>query len=323
PLMRRWSIFTWLQLVALYLSLAASACQHREPYQGSPALNPCISIVETPPQPLPSDLVVKQAIPLPVQSDTAVARSTVKEPVVQTSPPPIQLAPAQQSLTLPVSYTPKRSGLSAALDHYLDHRNDEAVAALKHYPTDDQDIALVALPLLARIDQGENWLSLNGPQKLAILESLRNLTRRLSKSSPLVLQHAALVDDLPTRFGELKLRKTTNYYAEDMVFAYAELVNLLDFANAEGLYNIRLDVSLELTGPDGKVYFSDSKPFQRGGSIGPRSDFHVAAYFNLPRQVVPGNYQLQLHVLDRDTNRSAKQTLLLQVVEGKKTRKGT
>jgi hypothetical protein len=317
--MRTWSSIPWCSALALCLSLGGVACQHREPYAGSRALNPCIKLEETAAQPLPDNLVVAQNPPQAPQS--SVIASSTKEPVIQSAPPSIQLAPTQKSVIVPVDYTPKRNGLEQALKDYLDHRNDEAVANLKHYPTDDQDIALVTLPLLARIEQGENWLSLNGPQKLAILESLRNLTRRLSKSAPLVLQHAALVEDMPVRFGELKLRKSTNYHAEDSVFVYAELLNLIDFANPEGLYNIRLDVSLELAGPDGKVYFSDSKMFKRGGSIGPRNDYHVAAWFDLPRQVVPGNYQLVMHILDRDSNRSAKQTLLLQVVEGKKTKK--
>ncbi len=237
---------------------------------------------------------------------------------METRVPLVQHQPVMPSTNImPAKYEPKRQGLLAALECYLDQRNEEAIAALKHYPTDDQDIALITMPLLARIDQGESYATMNGTQKLAILESLRSLCKRLSKSAPLVLQHVTLATDQPYRYGEVIPRQNSNFYVDEPVYVYAEIINLLDYPNGEGYYNIRLDVTLELINADGKVVWNDSKPFQKAGSIGSRNDYHVAARFALLRQLPPGNYSVSITVLDRDTNRTAKQSVPLQILESK------
>lgn len=311
---RQFLLTAWLCLV----SLMQPACQHQAaPYDGAPALNPCISIKETPAKPITNDLVVQQLPPVPVQPATISIPASISElpqPTLASNLPPAITPP---STTTPVSYTPKRSGLAAALDSFLDHRNDDAIAALKHFPTDDQDIALVMLPLLARIDQGESWGALTGPQKIAFLESLRSLTKRLGKSAPLVLQHVTLIDTPPERYGEVKPRTNNNYYPEENVFAYAEMVNLLDYINPEGLYNVRLEVTLELRDSNDKVYWNGSSTLKKTGSIGTRNDYHITASLNLPRHLAAGAYQLVIIVRDRDTNRSARQSLPLQVQEGR------
>lgn len=314
--MRNSPRWTWLRLCLFFLiGGAAPACQHREPTQVSPILNPQITVVETPPKPLPTDLIVQQAPPIPPPSQLAQQESL---PTVETRIPSVQHQPVMPSNNItPVNYEPKRQGLQAALQDYLDHRNEDAIAALKHYPTDDQDIALVTMPLLARIDQGESFASMNGTQKLAILESLRSLVKRLSKSAPLVLQHVTLAKDQPLRYGEVIPRQNSNYYAGEYVYVYAEILNLIDFPNGEGLYNIRLDVTLELISAENKVVWNDSKAFKKAGSISSRNDYHVAARFDLLRQLPPGNYTVSITVLDRDTNRTAKQTMPLQILESK------
>lgn len=304
-----------LHAAVLLLCFGSSACQSRaEPYAGPLSLNPQITVVETPPKPLSNELVVQQAPPVPLQPTitASIPKDAESQPPKQISQPPAILTP---TMTQPVNYTPKRSGLSLALDYFLEHRNDEAIAALKQYPTDDQDIALVMLPILARMDQIENWASLSGPQKQASLESIRSLHKRLSKTAPLLLQHVTFVDRPPLRYGEVKPRANANYYPEDYVCTYAELVNLQDYINPEGLYNVRLEVTLELRGQGDKVFWNDTKPFQKESSISQRNDYHVAASFPLPKQLTPGSYQLIITVLDRDTNRTARQMLPIQVLD--------
>jgi hypothetical protein len=273
------------QAAWLLICLALPACQSTpETMPAVVAMDPKISVTETPPRPLNTDLVALQLPPEPVKVVTApsapppINLNVDSLNTTLTSQPPI-IAPASQTQT--ISYVPKRSPLSLALEYFLDHRNDDAIAALKQLSTDDQDMALVMLPLLARIDQGETWASLNGPQKLAVLESLRSLNKRLSKSAPLVLQNVALVERQPERYGEIIPRMNFNYYPEDYVFVYAELVNLVE----------------------------------KQSSISSRNDYHVTARFPVPSHLAPGSYQLIISVLDRDSNRTAKQVLPLQVLE--------
>lgn len=299
------------------LCLMLPACQHEsETIANLPPMDPKIIVTETPPKALPTDLIVATAPPVPVPTQ----HTTVSVPLV--SPDELNIKLISQpptlepsSLAQPVSYTPKRTGMPTALESFLDHRNDEAIAALKQYPTDDQDIALVMLPILARIDQGENWTSLNGSQKLAFLESLRSLTKRLSKSAPLVLQNVALVDGQPERFGEIKPRMNFNFNPEDMVYAYAELVNLIDYPNADGDFNVKLEVTLELYGANDRIFWTATKPFLKQSSVSSRNDYHVTARFPLPAKLDPGSYKLVLMVVDRESNRTARQSLPVQILD--------
>lgn len=312
----RHNLFDFIGLCLLCLMLPA--CQHQgEAITYSPPIDPKIMVTETAPRALPADLVVSQDVPLPVVSPATA-------PVALVAPEELNIKLVSQppklentSMAQPVSYMPKRSGMSNALESFLDHRNDEAIASLKQYPTDDQDIALVMLPLLARIEQGETWASLNGPQKLAFLESMRSLTRRLSKSAPLMLQNVAFTDGQPERYGEIKPRININYCPEDMVYAYAELVNLIDMPNADGDFNVKLEVTLELHGPNDNIFWKATKPFLKQSSISSRNDYHVTARFALPKTLAPGSYQLVLKVVDRDSNRTAKQTLPIQILDPK------
>ena len=296
--------------------LMLPACQQTsEPIAYQPPLDPKIVVTESPPQPLSSELVVTIAPPLP--QNIPISIPTVKVEDLNTklaSQPPTIPEP---SVAQQVSIMPKRSGMSVALEAYLDHRIDDAIAALKQFPTDDQDIALVLLPMLARIEQGETWATLDGPQKMANLELLRNLTKRLSKTAPLKLQHVAFVDEPPIRYGEIKPRTSLSYYPQDYVYVYAELVNLVDYPNADEDYNVRLEVSFELVGANGTVYWNRSKTLDKQSSITSRNDYHVTAHFALPNNLAPGSYQLVIHVLDRDSNRPARQTLPLQILDSR------
>jgi hypothetical protein len=308
-------LFYCVKLVALCLMLPA--CQHQgEPVAVSQMLDPKIVVSEPPPKPLTNDLVVQQAPPLPMQT-TVVSIPNIKVEDIDLKlaslPPPI-MSPSHAQ---PISLVQKRNGMPFALESYLDHRNDDAIAAIKEFPTDDQDIALIMLPILARIQQGETWASLNGPQKLAFLESLRSLNKRLSKSAPLVLQNVALVEGQPERFGEIKPRMNFNFYPEERVYAYAELVNLVDYPNADGDFNVRLDVALELVGSKGEVIWKGRKPFEKKSSISSRNDYHVTAGYTLPHHLVPGSYQLVLSVVDRESNRTARHALPLQILDSR------
>lgn len=301
----------------LLLCLHLNACQHKEPYAESEQLYPQITIEQTAPKPLPQDLVVNQLTPVPVLSSQMPTRNDSSDTKKHVELTAVQLSPAMQTpaIEIPINLSNSRSGLLVAMEHYLDQQHDAAIAALQQYPRDDREAALVMLPFLARMEQGENWNTLNGAQKLAILESFRSLLRRLSKSAPLVLQNVSLVEDQPQRYGEVKPRTNTNYYPEDWVHAYAELVNLIDHTGPEGTKQVRMEVTLELHGPRDKIYWTDTKPFEKTGSISSRNDYHVAASFTLPKQLSPGMYQLHLYVVDRDTNRKAHESLALQVLE--------
>lgn len=318
-----WKIHNWATVFRagflLLLCLNLNACQHKEPYAESEQLHPQISIDQSRPTPLHQELVVNQIPPMPVQSPHVTPEIEKQRSGGQLALTSVQLSPAVQTaaVEIPTSLTNSRSGLLVALEHYLDQHHDAAVAALQQYPRDDREAALVMLPYLARMEQGENWNTLNGAQKLAILESFRSLIRRLSMSAPLVLQNVSLVEDQPQRFGEVKPRTNSNYYPEDWVHAYAELVNLIDHTGGDGKRQVRLEVTLELHGPRDKIYWTDTKPFEKTGSISSRNDYHVAASFTLPKQLMPGMYQLHLYVVDRDTNRKAHDSLPLHVLESR------
>ena len=309
-------LFDIIKLGMLCLMLPACANQQAgEQITMSHPPDPKIVWTEPPPKPLPDDLVI-DASPLPMQN-TPISIPNVKVEDVNSKLASQAPTIPEPSVVQTISHVNKRTGMLVALEAFLDHRTDDAIAALKEYSTDDQDIALVLLPMLARIQQGETWPTLDGPQKMANLEILRNLTKRLSKSAPLKLQHVAFVDKPPIRFGEIKPRTSLSYYPQDVVCVYAELVNLVDYPNADEDYDVRLEISFELVGVNGTIYWNARKPFDKEASITSRNDYHVTAHFTLIKDLAPGSYQLVIHVLDRDSNRTARQTLPLQILDSR------
>lgn len=316
----------------LLLCLLVSACKQVTPTVGpslaySPTLPP-----EAPAEPRPFPIATVQNPPEPFQP--ALAASQTKNdfdlkalPQPSSHPPHLMVNEARQSspATIPVQYTPKRSGLIVALEHYLDHRNEEAVGALKKYSPEDQEFALVVLPILARMDQGETWSTSSGAQKLATMESMRSLQRRWKKSAPLTLQNVMFIEQGPmsgkvshsTIFGEVKPRQSTTFRSEDWVHLYFEPMNLVDRPGEDGRYNVRISTAVTLSGEDGKAVYHDINQSNKPGSIGPRQDYCFTARFTLPAADVipPGKYILRLAVHDLDTGRLANHTLPLQVVE--------
>jgi hypothetical protein len=311
-----------LRAFLLSACLLLGACQHGSA-KTEPSITPATPTL--PPEPAQPLRVqeVNQAPPAPYHSKLDSKLAGTEAPgqgndiavLPQAQPPLFVLDRATPSRVQPASYTPKRSGLAAALENYLDRRNDEAVAALRRYPAEDQEFALATLPILANIDQGETWSVIAPNQRLAILESLRGLQRRLARSAPLVLQKVMFLDYVQSPyFGEVKPRSESAFRPEDWLCLYFELVNLTDSLGENSLYSAKINTAITLRSQNGDIVFADTCVFQKKESISPRTDFCFTASLTLPT-VPPGAYQLCLAITDLETGRQAKSFLPLQILE--------
>jgi hypothetical protein len=304
-------------MVALALGLAGPACKHQDPVViESAAMQP---VQAEPPRQLQIQTTVEPLPPPPPIIKTTEA--TVKpDELPGHVAPRIMLAPAQRQQ--PVSNTP-RSQVLQAIEHALSQRRDEAVAAIKHLPADDQDRMLFAMSLLLGLQNGELWPELTGPQKQAFLLALRNLDKRLSKSAELRMRRLSYIEEVRgVTFGEVEPRNNTTFFPEDYVKLYAELINLVDVAGPDGLFNVHIYTTIEIRSEDNQVHFSDRKPSKRRGSISSRNDYFICAYFDLPRALAPGHYQLVVKVEDLDTSRTATQNLPLHVIDRPRVKRG-
>jgi len=311
---------SWVRTLSLLaFCLGVPACKHQDPCGPESAAIP----VETRAAPRPLQV---EALLQPLPAATPEERQEPPKPPVKLEhvlPAVVLEQPAQPSR--PVTPSAPRSGILLALELALDHRHDEARAAIKNLPADDQDFILTLLGRVEAIQNGELWPGLSGPQKQAILQALRGLDRRLSRSTPLLLRKVMYTDNERTRpiaFGEVAPRADTKYHPEDWVQVYAEVVNAIDASGADGLFNAHINTTIEIRGDDNQVYFGDTKPSQRRGSISPRTDSFINAWFTLPKALPPGHYQLVIKIDDLDSGRSAQQTLPLHVVERTRERRG-
>jgi hypothetical protein len=234
--------------------------------------------------------------------------------------------------------------LVVALRAYLHKRSPDALAAIGHYAKPNQDMLLVALPLVARLTEGD--IDRVSPREAAELaDLLQGVEDRLRQRAALRVEKMLFcrkIDD----FGDYVAREPVNGLVTfeggagdqvgEPVQVYVELRNVANKQEGE-YYETRLAGAIELIDFEGRsAYRRDFAPkLHRGQS--PRHDFFVECSFSVPRKVPPGRYTLRVEVRDitglptdqasgrltPPTHRVAHQTLDLQVIAPKAERLGT
>jgi hypothetical protein len=234
--------------------------------------------------------------------------------------------------------------LVVALRAYLQKRPPDALDALARYPKPNQDLLLVALPLVARLTEGD--IDHVSPREAAELADLvQGVEERLRQRAALRVEKMLFcrrIDD----FGEYTVRETVNGLPTfeagsgdqpgEPVLVYVELRNVSSRQHGDG-YETRLAGSIELLDFQGQsAYRKDFKPDPHCGQSA-RHDFFVNCSFSVPRKVPPGRYTLRVEVRDITglpadpsalkqvpaAHRVARQSLDLQVVEPRSDRSAT
>jgi hypothetical protein len=135
----------------------------------------------------------------------------------------------------------------------------------------------------------------------------RRITEALPRYRQAVHHMAAATDSLALAnlefcteieaYGQIKPFSGNRFNAGQQVIVYCEVEN---FAAAEqdGVYRTRLQGSYDIYDASGTKVFSQLLPLDEQGSRNRLRDYFVAYQMNLPNQLSPGTYRLQLTVED-------------------------
>jgi hypothetical protein len=224
-------------------------------------------------------------------------------PPVEGSPPPSPASPSGASLC----------GVALALQALVEDRAEEALAILSQYPTQDQNVLLRLLPILARTEQGGLFTgTTSDEERQQVLEALRGLVLELQREAPLIITKAVFCREVHS-FGRGQWHKHNHFRAGDRAAIYLEIENLSDEKTEADRYATRLSSDLRIyQGPR----LVKTLPVQTlpDWSWSQRHDHFSVIRFQFPRDLEPGAYLLQVRLTDETTGRQVAQELPFRIV---------
>lgn len=263
-----------------------SAAPQSSPYRPLPPPVP-------PPQPPPAAEVAPPPAP---DMDAHVQQGAHNYPTPPTPPPPEDV--------------PAVAALRCLLQ---DKQTTDAVTLLKNYRQPNQDLLMALLLAVARVSAQD--AARNDPHATAVtVEVLEGCLERLRRNAALVLDKMCFCRWID-KFGVYEPLPEGHPFAPgSQVHVYVELRN---FASepADHCFETRLASRVTILDTAGQTVqqwtFNDRNRPERSQS--PRHDYFINYSLPLPRDLKPGKYRLLLHVDDLPTQRSAEQTLELNL----------
>jgi hypothetical protein len=279
--------------------------------------HPVASVPAATPTPLADRQVERAHYPASTAGPELVPAPT--PPARTASPPaPTDAAPLipkpEEVKPKPVEDPP----LVAALRHFLNHENADAIDCLRSYPKPARELLSSLLPLIVRLTEPSEW---KDPREVAVLmEQLGQVRDSLRPLAPLSIDKMRLVSSIQS-FGVYQpLPDDQPLYAGDFVQVYTELQNFSTRQDGN-LHAIRLRSRVEICDFDGKTCwrydFRDANKPDLSTSL--RHDFFNNYTFYLP-SIPPGRYTLRLQVTDMPTQRTVTRTLDFRVAPARSQR---
>jgi hypothetical protein len=248
-----------------------------------------------------------------------------KTPPAKTPVPPTEpvAAPPQGALTLE-NLTKHYESLAAANPQdvelarslrflqFLSGNNAASLEAIPGLAPDEQNLwhwmmaSMIAardrVPGMSRADQAAE-----------VLEDLDRVQAILRKEAPLGLGTVRFCSEI-LAFGDYRPVENRCFRPGDETKLYAEIKNFVSEKGTDGLYRVRLNVSLSLERPDGTSVLQDSIPNVEDKCRTPRQDFFLRVHFRVPQNVPPGPYVLKVTFEDVAAHKQAGAQLPLEVV---------
>jgi len=151
-------------------------------------------------------------------------------------------------------------------------------------------------------------------QAAEVLEDLDRVQSILRKEAPLGLGTVRFCSEIMA-FGDYHPVETNRFRPGDETKLYAEIKNFVSEKGHDGLYRVRLNVSLSLERPDGTSVRQDSIPNVEDKCRTPRQDFFLRVHFRIPQNVPPGSYVLKVTFEDAAAHKQAGAQLPLEIVQ--------
>lgn len=197
--------------------------------------------------------------------------------------------------------------------HFLSGNDAGSLEAIASLPPDEQNLwhwlmaSMIAardrVPGMSRADQAAE-----------VLEDLERVRAILKKEAPLELGVVRFCQEITT-FGDYQPLEVNRFKAGEQTKLYTELRNFATDKGDDGLYRVRLNVSLSLERADGTNVWQDTIPGVEDKCRSPRQDFFLRVHFPIPKDVKAGNYILKATFEDVSAHKQAGARLNVEIVD--------
>jgi len=267
-------------------------------------------------EPLPPGLPPDPLPPPSAVADKPSGGARLDPPAEEGAPARLPMPAAPPAEAKPPG-EPTEPPLVEALRSFLDSRPADAVASLKTYDKDNQELLLLLLPVASRLTEGSVEKA-NAQEVAFFMEQVNAVLLAMRPRAALVIDKMCFCKWIQT-FGvyEPTPDKPT-YRPGDWAKVYVEVRNFSsekrEDAPGQTFYVTSLESSAEiLDGRRNKVWPQGPgrQPLQR---LGPdrsrtlRHDYFDNCYFKVP-ELPPGSYTLWIQVEDVATRRTARRSL--------------
>ena len=197
--------------------------------------------------------------------------------------------------------------------HFLSGNDAGSLEAIPGLPPDDQNLwhwmmaSMIAardrVPGMSRADQAAE-----------VLEDLERVQTILKKEAPLELGAVRFCHEIST-FGDYQPVEVNRFKSGEQAKLYAELRNFSTDKGDDGLYRVRLNVSLSLERPDGTSVWQSAPPGVEDKCRSPRQDFFLRVHFPIPKEIPAGNYVFRATFEDLAAHKQAGARINVEIVD--------
>jgi hypothetical protein len=204
-----------------------------------------------------------------------------------------------------------------ALRFYLAGNPAEAVARLGRYDKASQDLLLCLLPLTVRATEGD-WERCDSREASAIVKQMDRVADRVSASlrprAKLSIKKMCFCSVIEGYGKYLPRSDDKGFFPGQWAKIYVELENLRDQQRGNAAYSIHLLSTIDVHDFKDRVRFRDIfKDYGPDESQSERHDFYRWYHFEVPRELPPGFYTLDLTIIDEPTGRKVQRSLDFRV----------
>jgi hypothetical protein len=207
----------------------------------------------------------------------------------------------------------ERYALLGAFYEILEDRPERALELLKSLNARDQDLALRLLPILAQAQKRDGQMPpLSSEDRLVLLDSMRSMMMELQVAAPLEINRLVFCKEVKG-YGVYEPVAVNQFKPGEPILIYAEVENLVDHKE-DGHYVVNLTSTLEIRDASCREIRSRTFPVTPSKSTSFRTDHFIHMLFQIPAELSPGCYTLNIRISDQDTKREVEKKLTFHVV---------
>lgn len=195
--------------------------------------------------------------------------------------------------------------------YFLSGQDERSLEAIAGLPAEEQTVWRGLIWTLINARDRQPGMT-RAAQAAEVLTALNDVRTALQKQAPLELGEVRFCQSIDD-FGNYVPLAVARFRRGEQALLYTELRNFATDQGEDGLYHVRLKMSLALERPDGTAVWNETVPNIDDVCRTPRQDFFLSTLIPLPRDLRPGQYVLRATFEDTVAHKQAATRLELEV----------